>query len=104
MVVGQQLPTAGKVRSPAEEQVGLGRASVLTGTSALVLLVISLVLASGWHLTQGTSAVGAGDLLRWAVGQGLSESGDILLGSRVPRLAAGIAVGFALGVAGALFQ
>ncbi len=38
------------------------------------------------------------------VGQGLSESGDILLGSRVPRLAAGIAVGFALGVAGALFQ
>ena len=104
MVVEQQLPEAGKVRSPAEDQVALGRASVLTGTSALILLVISLVLASGWHLTQGTSAVGAGDLLRWAVGQGLSESGDILLGSRVPRLAAGIAVGFALGVAGALFQ
>jgi ABC-type Fe3+-siderophore transport system permease subunit len=104
MVIEQQLAEARKVRSPAEDQVGPGRASVLTGTSALVLLVVALVLASGWHLTQGTSAVGAGDLLRWAVGQGLSESGDILLGSRVPRLAAGIAVGFALGVAGSLFQ
>ena len=31
-------------------------------------------------------------------------AGEILLGSRIPRLAAGIAVGFALGVAGALLQ
>ena len=100
----QQLPEAGTIGSPAAERPGLGRVGVLTGTSALVLLATSLVLVSGWHLTQGTSAVGAGDLLRWAIGQGTTESGDILLGSRVPRLAAGIAVGFALGVAGALFQ
>lgn len=100
----QQLPEAGSTGSPAADQPGLGRVGVLTGTSALVLLATSLVLISGWHLTQGTSAVGAGDVLRWAIGQGTTESGDILLGSRVPRLAAGIAVGFALGVAGALFQ
>lgn len=33
-----------------------------------------------------------------------STTRDILFGSRLPRLAAGIAVGFALGVAGAVFQ
>ncbi len=102
MVVEQQLPETES--SPAAEQQGLGRFGVFTGTSALVLLATSLVLVSGWHLTQGTSTVGADDLFRWVIGQGKSESGDILLGSRVPRLAAGIAVGFALGVAGALFQ
>lgn len=105
MVVEQQLPETRSVAgSPAAEPPGLGRVGVLTGTSALVLLAASLVLVSGWHLTQGTSAVGAGDLFRWAIGEGASGSGDILLGSRIPRLAAGIAVGFALGVAGALFQ
>jgi ABC-type Fe3+-siderophore transport system permease subunit len=101
MVVEQQLPEA---HAPAAERQGLGRVDVLTGTSALLLLATTLVLVSAWHLTQGTAAVGASDLFRWAIGQGTSESGDILLGSRVPRLAAGIAVGFALGVAGALFQ
>ncbi|WP_322938066.1 iron ABC transporter permease [Nocardioides bizhenqiangii] len=104
MVVEQQLPESRVARSPAAERPGLGRVGVLKGTSALVVLATFLVLVSGWHLTQGTSAVGAGDLLRWATGQGTTESGDILLGSRVPRLAAGIAVGFALGVAGALLQ
>ena len=104
MVVEQQLPETGQAASPAAGQPGLGRVGVLTGTSALLLLATSLVLVSGWHLTQGTSTVGAGDLLRWAVGEGTSDAGNILIGSRVPRLAAGIAVGFALGVAGALFQ
>lgn len=103
-MVVEQLPETRKSGSPAVVQPGLGRVGVLTGTSALLLLAATLVLVSAWHLTQGTSAVGAGDLFRWAVGQGASESGDILLGSRVPRLAAGIAVGFALGVAGALLQ
>lgn len=103
-MVVEQLPETRKSGSPAVAQPGLGRVGVLTGTSALLLLAATLVLVSAWHLTQGTSAVGAGDLFRWAVGQGASESGDILLGSRVPRLAAGMAVGFALGVAGALLQ
>ncbi len=103
-MVEQQLRGAGTTEPPAAGQPGLGRVGVLTGTGALVLLATFLVLVSGWHLTQGTSAVGAGDLLRWAVGEGTSDAGNILLGSRVPRLAAGIAVGFALGVAGALLQ
>jgi iron complex transport system permease protein len=51
--------------------------------------------------------VGLGDVLRLLAGD---EAGTnpgtrgVLLGSRLPRLAAGVAVGFALGTAGALFQ
>lgn len=85
----------------------LGARGVLSGSGALLLLVVVLLGVSTWHLTQGTSAVGAGDLWRWVLGErgGTGAgAGDVLLGSRVPRLAAGIAVGFALGVAGALLQ
>src|SRR5690554_2290955 len=65
------------------------------GTAAavwtLVGLLVVLVAASAWHLTQGTSGAVFADP-------------DILLGSRLPRLAAGVAVGLALGVAGLLMQ
>lgn len=85
----------------------IGTAGALGATGALLLLGVALVGVSAWHLTQGTSAVGATDLWRWLLGERSAagaDAGDVLLGSRVPRLAAGIAVGFALGVAGALFQ
>ncbi|MDQ0614322.1 ABC-type Fe3+-siderophore transport system permease subunit [Microbacterium sp. W4I4] len=57
----------------------------------LVGLLVVLVLASAWHLTQGTSGA-------------VFANPDILFGSRLPRLAAGVAVGLALGVAGLLMQ
>ncbi|MFD2792177.1 iron ABC transporter permease [Promicromonospora vindobonensis] len=78
-----------------------------TGAATLVVLALAVLVVGAWHLTQGTSGVGAGDLLRLVTGQDPSDDGavrDILVGSRLPRLAAGVAVGFALGVAGALFQ
>ena len=56
------------------------------------------------HLTQGTSSVGAGDLLRLAIGQGTDNSANVLVASRLPRLLAGVLVGVALGVAGAGLQ
>ena len=66
-----------------------------------------LLLVAGWHLTQGTSGVGVAEL--WALATGdcnaaAESTRQILVGSRIPRLAAGIAVGFALGIAGALLQ
>lgn len=108
MSVEQQRRTTAPP-GPSGATPRLGRAGVTSATGALLLLVVALLGVSAWHLTQGTSAVGAGDLVRWLVGDRSgagagADAGDVLIGSRMPRLAAGIAVGFALGVAGALFQ
>lgn len=84
------------------------RGSVLGGVGLLVLLILSVGAVGLWHLTQGTSGAGGADLLRALFGEEIAVGGvsvnDIFLGSRLPRLCAGIAVGFALGVAGALLQ
>lgn len=65
-----------------------------------------LLLACVIHLTQGTSAVGASDLLALLTGSGsgAEDVTSILVASRLPRLAAALAVGVALGVAGATLQ
>ena len=72
----------------------------------LLLLGTGLVLAAAWHLTQGTSTIGMADLLGLLTGDAdiPAATRDVLVSSRLPRLAAGMAVGFALGVAGALLQ
>lgn len=70
---------------------GRGPRAVLTGVGVLVVLTLLLVAVAGWHLTQGTSGA-------------VLPPADVLWGSRIPRLAAGVAVGFALGVAGILLQ
>lgn len=109
MTVEQQQPATADRAESAEARPRLGTSGLAGATGALLLLVVVLLGASLWHLTQGTSAIGAGDLVRWLFGDRDrsgpgADAGDVLIGSRVPRLAAGIAVGFALGVAGALFQ
>ncbi|MDQ6525468.1 iron ABC transporter permease [Nocardioides sp. LHD-245] len=109
MTVEQQQPATANPTEPAGARPRLGASGLAGASGALLLLVAVLLGASLWHLTQGTSAIGAGDLVRWLLGDRDgsgpgADAGDVLIGSRVPRLAAGIAVGFALGVAGALFQ
>ncbi|MFG2227909.1 iron ABC transporter permease [Streptomyces sp. NPDC048644] len=78
------------------------------GVAVLVLLLLMTALVGVWHLTQGTSSVSVGDLVRHLAGErdttGGAPVGEILTGSRVPRLLAGVAVGFALGCAGTLLQ
>ncbi|MFC9863176.1 MULTISPECIES: iron ABC transporter permease [unclassified Streptomyces] len=78
------------------------------GVAVLALLLVVTALVGMWHLTQGTSGVGVGDLVRHLAGNrestGDAPVGEILTGSRLPRLLAGVAVGFALGTAGALLQ
>lgn len=79
-----------------------------TGVVVLAVLFLLTVLVGMWHLTQGTSGVGVGDLVRYLAGErqtsGGAPVGEILTGSRLPRLLAGVAVGFALGSAGTLLQ
>ncbi len=87
-------------------RVGPGRGA--SGTATLAALLVAVATVGLWHLTQGTSGVGFWDLLRYLAGVreqvGGVPIGDVLTGSRLPRLLAGVAVGFALGVAGALLQ
>ncbi|MFI0235815.1 iron ABC transporter permease [Streptomyces sp. NPDC016845] len=88
---------------PRAERDGGG----LAGAAVLGALVLATVLVGMWHLTQGTSGVGVGDLLRHLAGHEDADGapvGEILTGSRLPRLFAGVAVGFALGCAGTLLQ
>jgi len=74
-----------------DEAEGRRSGALLTGIGVLVALAVVLVAVACWHLTQGTSGAVFADA-------------EVLWGSRVPRLAAGIAVGVALGVAGILLQ
>ncbi|MFD6612032.1 iron ABC transporter permease [Micromonospora chalcea] len=70
---------------------------------AFALAAALLVAITAVHVTQGTSSVGALDLLRLLTG-GDDEAARILVASRLPRLLTGLAVGVALGFAGAALQ
>ncbi|MFC0675318.1 iron ABC transporter permease [Brachybacterium hainanense] len=82
------------------------RGGAAGGLALLVALGAGIVLVGAWHLTQGTSGIGLPDLLAHGLGQstGGVPVGDVLTASRLPRLLAGVAVGAALGCAGALLQ
>lgn len=69
------------------------------------LAAVGVVALAAVHLAQGTSSVGALDLLRLAAGLGTDDdTARVLVASRLPRLLAGVTVGVALGVAGAALQ
>ncbi|MFI9392626.1 iron ABC transporter permease [Streptomyces bauhiniae] len=84
-----------------------GRTAVTTRTGAvavtalLVLLVAALAVVD---IAQGTAAVGAPEV--WKALTGRADPGDasVVVASRLPRAAAGLLVGAALGIAGAALQ
>ncbi|MEV4776937.1 iron ABC transporter permease [Microbacterium sp. LWH12-1.2] len=89
-----QASSGSSVVSPGTDGAGdarTGGSSVVRGIVVLGALVVALAAVGFWHLTQGTSDASFTD-------------GAILVGSRLPRLAAGAAVGIALGVAGLILQ
>jgi iron complex transport system permease protein len=63
-----------------------------------------VVLVAAVHLTQGTSTVDAGDLVGLLFGSNDDSAARVLVAGRVPRLLAGLAIGVALGFAGAALQ
>jgi iron complex transport system permease protein len=78
-----------------------------SGWSAAAVLIVALglvVALAAVHVSQGTSSVDASDLLRLLVGRGDAETEAVFVASRLPRMLAGLVVGFALGVAGTLLQ
>lgn len=80
------------------------RVRPLRVTGATVVGVGIVVLIAAVHLTQGTAAVGAGDVWDWATGSAGDQAGAVVVASRIPRLLAGLVVGAALGAAGAALQ
>ncbi|MBO1770588.1 iron ABC transporter permease [Agrococcus sp. TF02-05] len=65
-------------------------------------LLVALLGLAAWHVTQGTTQLGVPELLGWLGG----DRGDsaVILESRLPRIAAAIVVGLALGAAGYAMQ
>ena len=92
-------PVAVGKPAPAGDTRGRGRAALLTGLLVAVVAGLAAV-----HLTQGTAAVQADDLIRLMLGQGSDADALVVLSSRWPRLAAAIAAGVALGAAGSVLQ
>jgi ABC-type Fe3+-siderophore transport system permease subunit len=86
------------VEAPPPVRRRISVAGAFAGAGALLLTAAAI------HLTQGTSTVGALDLVQLALGGDDQEAVRVLVASRLPRLLAGVTVGVALGVAGAALQ
>ncbi|SNS66352.1 iron complex transport system permease protein [Asanoa hainanensis] len=92
------------VESAAPPAAGLpvprrGRVAVAFAVAGALAVLFAAV-----HLTQGTSSVGATDLLRLLFGGDDAATTQVLVASRLPRLLAALVVGIALGVGGAGLQ
>ncbi|KAA9157483.1 iron ABC transporter permease [Amycolatopsis acidicola] len=76
------------------------------GRLALLVLALAvlLVLGAAVQLTQGTANVHALDLLRLVFGGATDNAVSVVVESRLPRLLTAVAVGVALGTAGAVLQ
>ncbi|GAA2632771.1 siderophore ABC transporter permease CdtC [Dactylosporangium fulvum] len=96
IVADPRAAPAGSPVPPAPVPVRPVRVGALAAGSIAAVVVLAAV-----HLTQGTSDVGAFELLGLRADE---ETWRILVASRLPRLLAGLLVGIALGVAGATLQ
>ena len=76
--------------------VGIGAAFLVTAAAVAVLAVVDLGL--------GTADVAWGDIVANLLGAGDGTTAAVLVASRLPRVAAALLVGGALGVSGAVLQ
>lgn len=101
-------PVPGPAGAAAPAAPGRFRRRDRTVLLALAACVALLVLMAV-HVSQGTAPVGVQTLWRafatlWSDGHGSGQADAVLVSSRLPRLAAGLVVGCALGAAGAALQ
>jgi ABC-type Fe3+-siderophore transport system permease subunit len=90
---------------PARPEAPGRKARRLLPTAAVFTVTVgTLVALAALHLTQGTSEVDAGDLLRLVTGSADEGVWHVLQGARLPRLAGAVLVGIALGASGVLLQ
>ncbi len=100
-------------RSPAEAVAAQGGvtesrpAALPTRIGPVLFIAVGTVVATALaavHVTQGSAAVGVPELLGILTGGTDDQDAAVLVASRLPRLAAGVLVGVALGVAGLVMQ
>ncbi|MGI6879408.1 iron ABC transporter permease [Microbacterium sp. gxy059] len=91
-------PSAPRSSSPARPARRTGAALVAIAT------VLWLVVAAAVHLTQGTADIGLATLWSALSGGDVPQASAVLIESRLPRLAAALVVGAALGISGAIMQ
>src|SRR5687768_16445862 len=97
-------PLPADLASP-EVQVPGGAVKPRLGAILLIALgVVVATLLAAVHVTQGSANVGVPELLGLLFGGSDDQSAAVLVASRMPRLAAGVLVGVALGVAGLVMQ
>lgn len=72
------------------------------GLALAAALLVALAVLSLWHLTQGTTPLGLAELVGWLTGGDAHAA--VIAESRLPRVAAAIVVGLALGAAGYAMQ
>lgn len=95
------LPAEAQTEAPAPGGVAEPRLGALV---LLALGVVTATLLAAVHVTQGSANVGLPELLSLLSGGSDDQSAAVLVASRMPRLAAGVLVGVALGVAGLVMQ
>lgn len=100
-MTAQLAPVGAPVGDPAAGPPP--RRTLVPAPVAIVTGVAVVAVLAAIHVTQGTSDIGAGDLLGALTGAD-DAAWKILVGSRWPRLASGIVVGLALGASGAAMQ
>lgn len=108
MTVTSPSPTPTPPPAPPQEAEPGTAASTPAATAAaavvaagLVLLVAALAVVD---ITQGTAAVGAGEVWKALTGRAGQGDASVVIASRLPRMTAGVLVGVALGAAGAALQ
>ncbi|MGW8064082.1 iron ABC transporter permease [Streptomyces ziwulingensis] len=79
----------------------VSRSGAAAVTAGLVLLVAALAVVD---IAQGTAAVGPSEVVKALTGQADPGDASVVIASRLPRMTAGLLVGAALGMAGAVLQ
>lgn len=86
---------------PAPRTATAARKGTVAVTATLVLTVALLAIVD---ITQGTAAVGAPEVVKALTGRAAPGDASVVIASRLPRMAAGLLVGAALGASGAALQ
>jgi ABC-type Fe3+-siderophore transport system permease subunit len=90
--------------SPEVQARGGAAKPRLGGLLLIAFGLVAAALLAAVHVTQGSANVGLPELVGLLGGGSDDQAAAVLVASRMPRLAAGVLVGVALGVAGLVMQ